>query len=121
MRKLATKAILAALLSLDSARAAAGEYSYIANGADWPLMSDTECMKTNQSPIDLRTSANSAPFTTATATEASFSYANFGTATATNLGKTIQIDIPKDDQENNFFTTQHVPDVRKGADKFTAA
>lgn len=120
MKRIANLAISALLLSVDTASAAAGKYSYIANGADWPLMDGTECMKTNQSPIDLRTNGNSVSFSTASATEAKFTYKNFEKAKVTNLGKTIQIDIPKDDQANNYFTSDHVPEIRKGGDKFTA-
>ena len=97
MKRIATYALTALVFSIDSVSAAAGKYSYIANGADWPYMKDTECAKTNQSPIDLRTKANTHPFNTSSAKEASFTYKNFKGANVTNLGKTIQIDIPKDD------------------------
>merc|ERR1719375_1963757 len=120
MKRIATYALTALVFSIDSASAAAGKYSYIANGADWPHMKDTECAKTNQSPIDLRTGGNTHPFNTASAKEASFAYKNFKGANVTNKGKTIQIDIPKDDYTNNYFMTEHVPEVRKGSDKFTA-
>lgn len=120
MKKIVSLAISSLLFSMDTTRAASGVYSYIANGADWPLMEKTECMKSNQSPIDLRTNGNSVPFSSESAHESSFMYENFGKAKVTNLGKTIQIDIPKDDQAKNYFTTEHVPDIRKGGDKFTA-
>lgn len=47
MKRIANLAITALLLSMDTARAAAGKYSYYTNGADWPLMADTECAKGN--------------------------------------------------------------------------
>lgn len=115
---------ISCLLSMTSVEAAGKTpYSYIANGADWPLMKDegNQCSGTNQSPIDLRTDANKAPFgNTDTAKEATWGYTNFDGAKITNLGKTIQIDLPEAATKENGFKTTHVGDKRGGHDSFTA-
>lgn len=57
-------AVSVLLLSADEASAAdySKKYDYLFNGADWAFDGDSECGKTNQSPIDLRTDLHSEPF-----------------------------------------------------------
>ena len=109
---------VAALLSLTSVKAAtdAVKWSYVANGADWPLIKakDFECHKGNQSPIDLRTDMHSQPFQVDNGKEFAGTYKNFEGAKVTNLGKTIQVDFPKADQDTNYFISGYSKDILGG-------
>lgn len=82
-----------AMLLMTAEEAQAGpykkKYDYIFNGADWPYDKDSECWKTNQSPIDLRTDVHSEPFPKGDGTEWSGSYINLVKATVLNMGKVI--------------------------------
>ena len=92
MRKLINGAI-GALLTVSSVNAAGGDisYGYISNGADWPLIKAEkyQCDSTNQSPIDLRTEMNKAPFQQGNGREFIANYKNIENAEVKNLGMTI--------------------------------
>lgn len=47
MFKKMTVAALLSAITVEEVHAAAGVYSYLQNGADWPFMAETECMKGN--------------------------------------------------------------------------
>lgn len=98
------------------------EWSYISNGADWPLIKadGTECHLTNQSPIDLRTREHSTRFQESKGTEFQPTYANFEAAAVKNLGKVIQVNLPKDAQPDNYFESGYSKDILGGDEKFTA-
>lgn len=119
------KFAVAALLTSESVNAATDEYtySYVANGADWPqiVAKGTECNSKCQSPIDLRTEGNTHPYQQGNGREFVGKYKNFKNAKVVNKGMTIQVDIPKDDQENNFFESGYSQDDLGGDLKFTSA
>lgn len=73
-----------------------------------------------QSPIDLRTNVNTRPFQKGNGQEFVPNYNNFDEAKVINLGKTIQVDIPKKDQEFNYFKSGYSKNELGGDEKFTS-
>lgn len=81
-------------------------YSYLQNGADWQLDKESDCWKSNQSPIDLRTDIHSEPFEKQE-DEMKGTYSNLTKATVVNKGLTIQVDIPQENKADNFFESKY--------------
>ena len=92
---------VAVLLALQKVEAASDkvDYAYVTNGADWPLIKADgfQCDQTNQSPIDLRTDANSAPYQKGNDREFIPNYEDLTKAKVTNKGMVIQADFSKED------------------------
>lgn len=121
---------VAALLSFGSVQAATDDvkWSYLSNGADWVLLKGTtECDKTNQSPIDLRTQDHYNPFKMANGNEFKKEYTNFVAKEIGNFGNTIKVVFPKgkdgddDDVPENWFESDFAQKALGSDEKFTAA
>lgn len=121
---------VAALLSFGSVQAATDDvkWSYLSNGADWVLLKGTtECDKTNQSPIDLRTQDHYNPFKMANGNEFKKEYTNFVAKEIGNFGNTIKVVFPKGkdgddgDVPENWFESDFAQKALGSDEKFTAA
>lgn len=104
-----SKISLVTLSALGAANAAgaAEPYAYLFNGADWPNYAGSECMKTNQSPIDLRTDIHSEPFKKGDGTDFTPTYSNIKSADVKNLGKVVQVNLPTDAKPENYFESTY--------------